>query len=107
MTTIDRVLEGQMLDETAWLQVAEFCAHLQVEPSRVAELVEVGVLEPRGTSPEAWSFPVSALSRARTVVRLVDDLGVNPAGAALILELLEERRVLERRLGLLERLLED
>jgi len=107
MTTIDRVLEGQMLDETAWLGIGEFCARLHVEPGWVAELVEVGVLEPQGPSPDAWSFPVSALSRARTVVRLVDDLGVNLAGAALILELLEERRVLERRLGLLERLLED
>jgi chaperone modulatory protein CbpM len=107
VTTIDRVLKGQMLDETAWLEVSEFCAHLQVERDWVAELVEAGVLEPQGASPDAWSFPVSALSRARTVVRLVQDLGVNLAGAALILELLEERRMLERRLSLLERLLEE
>jgi chaperone modulatory protein CbpM len=107
MTRIDLVLEGQVLDEATWLEVGEFCAHLHVEQGRIAEFVEAGILEPHGNSPEAWSFPLSALPRARTAVRLVHDLGVNVTGAALILELLEERRRLEQRLDLLERLLAD
>jgi chaperone modulatory protein CbpM len=44
--------------------------------------------------------------RARATARLVNDLGVNLAGVALILDLIEERRQLERRLDELERLLE-
>jgi len=43
----------------------------------------------------------------RAAARLVRDLDVNLAGAAVILDLLEERRRLERRLALLERLLEQ
>jgi chaperone modulatory protein CbpM len=65
------------------------------------------VLEPRGAGPEAWRFPASDVVRARAVARLLRDLEVNLEGAALILDLVEERRRLERRIALLERLLEE
>jgi chaperone modulatory protein CbpM len=105
MSSIDRILEGQMLDDTTWLEIGDFCAYLSVERSWVAELVDAGVLEPRGPEPEAWSFPASALTRARATARLTQDLGVNLAGVALILDLVEERRRLMRRVEELERLL--
>ncbi len=107
MTRIDLVLEGQVLDETTWLAFGEFCESLHLGHEWVTELVEAGILEPRGDTPEQWTFPGSALPRARTATRLVHDLGVNIAGAALVLELLEERSRLEQRLRLLERLLES
>jgi chaperone modulatory protein CbpM len=106
MSSIDRIFEGQMLDETAWLDIGDFCAHLSVERGWVVELVDAGVIEPRGPTPDAWSFPASALQRARATSRLMHDLGVNLAGVALILDLIEERRRLARRLEELERLLE-
>lgn len=106
MSTFDRIIEGQMLDESAWLEIGEFCAYLRVERHWVTELVEAGVIEPRGTVPEAWSFPASAIVRARATARLVNDLGVNLAGAAVILDLIEERDRLERRLAEIERLLD-
>lgn len=106
MTSIDRILEGEPLDDSSWLDVGAFCAHLSVERGWVVELVDAGVLEPRGAAPEAWSFPASALPRARATSRLMEDLGVNLAGVAVILDLIEERRRLMRRLEELERLLE-
>jgi hypothetical protein len=63
------------------------------------------VLEPRGREPTAWSFPATALARARATVRLIEDLGVNLEAAGIILDLLEERRELEYRLRQLEQLL--
>jgi chaperone modulatory protein CbpM len=107
MTTIDRILEGQMLDETVWLECSDFCATLQIERRWVVELVDSGLLEPRGADPEVWSFPASAIVRVRAVERLVNDLGVNLAGAAVILDLLEERRRLLARLRQLERALDE
>ena len=103
MTTSDQILEGQMLDETVWLEFTEFCTTLHVERSWVVELVDSGLLEPRGAEPQAWRFPASALARVRSTARLVNDLGVNLAGAAVILDLLEERRQLLARLRQLER----
>jgi chaperone modulatory protein CbpM len=105
MTSIDRIFEGQMLDDTTWLEIGDFCSYLSVERSWVVELVDAGVLEPRGLEPEAWSFPASALTRARATARLTQDLGVNLAGVAVILDLVEERRRLMRRVEELERLL--
>ena len=102
----DPILEGQMLDESAWLGLGEFCAFLRVERHWIVDLVEAGVLEPRGAAPEAWAFPASALVRARATARLVNDLGVNLVGAAVILDLVAERARLERRLDELERLLD-
>jgi len=106
MSTFDRIIEGQMLDESASLEIGEFCACLRVERHWVVELVEAGVIEPRGTAPDAWSFPASAIVRARATARLVNDLGVNLAGAAVILDLIEERDRLVRRLEEIERLLD-
>ncbi len=103
MTTRDETLEGQMLDETVWLEFTEFCTTLHVERNWVVELVDSGLLEPRGAEPQAWRFPASALARVRSTARLVNDLGVNLAGAAVILDLLEERRQLLARLRQLER----
>jgi chaperone modulatory protein CbpM len=107
MTTLDRILEGTPLDESTWIEVGDFCAWLRVERHWIASLVEAGVLEPRGAAPESWSFPASDIARVRAAARLVRDLDVNLAGAAVILDLLEERRRLERRLALLERLLDQ
>jgi chaperone modulatory protein CbpM len=105
MSIRDDVFEGQMLDETVWLEFTEFCSTLQVERTWVVELVEQGLLEPIGADPQAWRFPASALARVRSTTRLVNDLGVNLAGAAVILDLLEERRQLRARLQQLERML--
>jgi chaperone modulatory protein CbpM len=107
MTTLDRIIQGLPLEDYAWIEVGDFCAWLSVERHWVVSLVEAGVLEPRGAAPEAWSFPASDLARVRAAARLVRDLDVNLAGAAVILDLLEERRRLEHRLARLERLLEE
>lgn len=107
MTNIDRIVEGTPLDESTWIAITDFCAWLRVDRHWVASLVEAGVLEPRGALPECWSFPASDLQRVRATARLMHDLDVNLAGAAVILDLLEERRRLSRRLALLERLLEE
>ena len=62
------------------------------------ELVSEGVIEPVGESAP-WQFPGEALLRARRARRLVDDLGINLAGVALVLELLDELDKLRGLLG--------
>jgi chaperone modulatory protein CbpM len=70
-------------------------------------MVDAGLLEPRGDHPSGWRFSGLDLKRARTVQRLTRDLGVNLEGAALILELLDERDALQSRMRVLEALIED
>jgi chaperone modulatory protein CbpM len=52
-------------------------------------------------------FPGSALNRACATVRLMNDLEINLAGVALILDLVDERRRLQSRLQQLEQMLDD
>lgn len=64
-------------------------------------LVEIGVLDPVNyhqislNEQEQWKFSADSLKRARTAMRLQRDLGINEAGIALALDLLEEIEILE------------
>jgi chaperone modulatory protein CbpM len=99
MTNGDWILEGELLDESTCLRLDEFCARLRVEQHWISELVAIGALEPRGGFDSAeWSFALADLPRARALVRLVEELEVNLPGAAIIVELLEERRQLANQL---------
>jgi chaperone modulatory protein CbpM len=53
-------------------------------------LVDEGVLAPEGGGPADWVFAGTSLSVARKALRLIDDLDLSPAGAALVLELLAQ-----------------
>jgi hypothetical protein len=93
------VVAARTLDETVVLHVDELCARLHVERHWIVELVELGALEPRaGREPATWGFLAAEVPRLRAITRLVEDLGVNLAGAALIVELVEERRRLLQQL---------
>jgi len=56
------------------------------------------VLWPDGREPHRWRFTGTHLRRATVAIRLQRDLGVNLAGAALALQLLDELEVLQARL---------
>lgn len=87
------VLRAQVLDDDDWLRLDEICGRLQVERQWIVEMVELGALDPRGgLEPSAWVFPRRQLPRVLAMTRLVTDLGVNLAGAAIIVDLVEERR---------------
>jgi chaperone modulatory protein CbpM len=84
----------EILDERNGLGLVELVACTRVERHRVVELVEMGLLEPVGGNADQWLFAARDLRRLRTAGRLIDDLGVNAAGAALIVDLLEQREEL-------------
>jgi chaperone modulatory protein CbpM len=88
---------GILLDERAVLTLAEVCRACAVHAERIVELVEEGVLAPDGRESRQWRFTGTQLRYATIAVRLQSDLGVNPAGAALALQLLEEVEALRTR----------
>jgi len=96
------LITGDLLDEETELTLGELCRVCRVPQDRVVELVEEGIVEPRGRSPGAWRFQAVSVRRVHCVLRLERDLGVNVPGAALALDLLEELETLRarvRRLG--------
>jgi chaperone modulatory protein CbpM len=87
------LLRAELLADDDWLRIDEICVRLCVDRQWVVELVELGALDPLGgDEPAAWIFPRRELPRVLAMTRLVTDLGVNLAGAAIIVELVEERR---------------
>jgi len=99
MTERDQnTLGGIIFDETAEITVTELCEVCAVEYALIAELVEEGVLDPLCGPSDETHFQITSVRRIRTIVRLQQDLGVNLAGAALALELLERIDELQRQL---------
>jgi chaperone modulatory protein CbpM len=93
------LLTGAILEEESELTLGEICMACEVHAERIIELVEEGVLEPAGRDTAHWRFAGGSLHRARIACRLQQDLGVNTAGAALILDLMDELERLRAQLN--------
>ena len=91
-------LSVELIDEQAIFTLAELCRCFGIEAEFIEELVEQGILEPVGRQGRHWYFPSSSLRRTRITLHLQRDLGVNLAGAALALDLLERIEELDARL---------
>jgi len=81
------------------LSLPDLCRFCQADEAWVIELVEHGVLEPMGSKVAHWHFAGRNIARAKKARRLNRDLGINVEGVALVLDLLEEREVMLRRLA--------
>ena len=92
------LLSGEVLEDSVELSLGELCQACQVPAERVLKLVDEGVVEPLGREPVHWRFRGVSVWRVRCALRLEQDLGVNVAGAALALDLLDELEQLRIRL---------
>jgi chaperone modulatory protein CbpM len=91
-------IRGTIVEAETALSLGELCRACAVSAEEVIHLVEEGVIEPRGREPRAWRFEAVCVRRVSRAQRLRRDLGVNLAGAALAVELLEELDRLRTRL---------
>ena len=82
-------ISGTIFDAPTEITIVELCEVCSVERKMVDQLIDEGILEPTGRSGKRQQFPYSSVRRTRTVIHLQRDLGVNLAGAALVLELLD------------------
>lgn len=98
-----KALSGIILDEQTELSLNELCRACSSSAKWIIELVEEGVLEPVGCEQIQWRFSGNSLQKAHTAMRLQRDLGVNLAGVALALDLLDEINTLQARLYRLEK----
>ncbi len=92
------LLTGEIVEEHERLTLAELCQICEASSERIIEIVEEGIVEPQGENSENWQFHGLCVGRVRFVLKIERDLGVNTAGAALALELLEELETLRKQL---------
>lgn len=87
-----------ILEEQTDLTLSDVCQACSVRVETIVELVDEGVLSPIGREPHRWHFTGTHLRRATIAIRLQRDLGVNLAGAALALHLLDELETLQAKI---------
>jgi chaperone modulatory protein CbpM len=95
-------LDGVILDELTHLSLADLCRACATHAERILALVDEGILTPEEVPPHGWRFTGQQLRRAQMALRLQNDLGVNLAGAALAVQLIEERNALREQLQRLD-----
>lgn len=96
-TTPKRAATAEPASELTLLEVSRCCA---VQTDFVVALIEEGALVPlAGSAPESWRFASAQTRHITVAARLQRDLGVNPAGAALALQLLDELETLRAQLA--------
>ena len=91
-----------LMEDITELTLEDLCRACAAQADIIIELVSEGVIDTAGASPnqppDQWRFTGLHLHRAKVAMRLHRDLGVNFAGAALALELMDELQVLKARL---------
>lgn len=93
--------DDDILENLSLKDLSRFCG---ADEAWIVELVEHGVLDPVGSASRHWRFHGTSIARAKKASRLGRDLGINTAGVALILELLQEREDLLHRLARYEKI---
>jgi chaperone modulatory protein CbpM len=75
---------------TVELTLDEVCEIANVPTEVMITIVEEGVLEPEGESPEEWCFDCTMLTMAKRAARLHRDFGIDWTGIPLYLDMIEQ-----------------
>ncbi len=80
---------------------------LRVHPQTLRLYERVGLVNPQRSGGNIRLYSDADIERLQTIQRLVNDLGVNLAGAEIILNMREQMLEMERQLDALRRLMEQ
>ena len=84
----------------ALFSLEQLCRTCAVQTEFVIAMLDEGVVQPvKGQAPESWRFGETGVHHLTVAWRLQRDLGVNPAGAALALRLMDELETLRAQLA--------
>ena len=88
-----------LLDENTSYTLQELSDLCSQSTKLILEMIDEGMIVPAGSSPRQWRFGLREIHRVQTAQRLIRDLQINLAGAALALDLLEELEGLRRQVS--------
>jgi chaperone modulatory protein CbpM len=84
-----------VVEEYVVFTFTDLCRASGAHDTQVLALVEEGLLEPTGSSPQDWQFSGPSLQRARSALRLARELELSLHGAAIVMDLLDQIRGLQ------------
>ena len=94
----NKIVQSEVIEARIELTLSDLCEICSVSSERVVRLVDEGLVEPVGREPAEWRFSGRSVRRVVVAERLSRDLRLNEAGAALVLDLLDEVKQLRQRL---------
>ena len=83
-------LAGIVIDEQTEVTLDDLSFFCSVRRERIVALVEEGVIEPKSEESQEWRFTGHSLRRAARAFRLQQDLEIDLAAVAVVLDLLEQ-----------------
>ena len=92
------IISGYIIEDETRLTLRQLCDACAVRAEYVIELVDEGYIEPSGVERSHWCFNGLSIRRVQRAKRLQHDLGINLAGVALAIELIDEIESLRARL---------
>jgi len=84
------ILSGRILENETRLTLSQLCNACAVHAEYIIELVDEGFIEPSSMGNAHWCFSGITIKRVQKAKRLQRDLGINLAGVALAIELMDE-----------------
>jgi len=90
--------------EREQLTLEGLAARTGLHPTLIERFVEYGLIEPAERTGAQMLFDLDCVVRLRKIERLRHDLGANTAGVAVILDLLDRMRRLQREVERLRKL---
>lgn len=80
----------ELANDQARLTIDDICERCGLSQATITTYVEEGLLEVSGSDARSWKFSHNHIVHLQKAHRLETDLGLNPAGLALVLELKAE-----------------
>ncbi|PUB15611.1 chaperone modulator CbpM [Yoonia sediminilitoris] len=96
------VKRNPSVDMIETLTLSELTIFCDTNADWVLGLVEHGIVTPIAKPSTELQFEPAHIARARKASRLMRDLGLNFAGVGLVLDLIEERDALARKLAMFD-----
>ena len=91
-------MTGEVLSEDHKLTLKDICESCGLSESNVRIYIEESVVEVQGDDPKLWRFSEVSMIKIQKANRLERDLRLNPAGAALALDLMSQIEELKNQL---------
>lgn len=102
MAKKELIVVADYTEETI-LSLEEICQGCHIDSNFIIELIEYDIIHSNLKPANEHTFTLSQLKRIKTAHRLQQDLKVNLAGIAVILDLLDELEELRSRMSVIEK----
>ena len=98
------IIVGVLVDEETSISFVDICDNCDISEGELLDMLEHGLIPSIDVPTRELAFNRDMLNRIITAYRLQADLGINPAGVVLALELMDELEYLNQELDIVKKL---